>query len=287
MSEAILITGGSSGIGAATALYLAERGYRVYVTMRDMRRGSDLEAAAARRRLSLELLRLDVTDEASIEKALGIVLERERGIFGLVNNAGILVRGYFEDLSDAEMRRVFETNVFGTMAVTRAVLPCMRKARRGRIVVMSSAGGKIATMGASAYCASKFALEGFGEALAQELAPFQVYVSLVEPGFVKTELFGRNRSVASRALDRRGPYYQWFQRLERITDEQMDRVGSSPIDVARTVHGILTARRPRLRYVVGRRARLLIGLRRYVPGEVFERLWTKEMLRRVTQTTGS
>lgn len=280
---AVLITGTSSGIGLETAVYLAECGFQVFATMRDLNRRGRLDAEIARRGVQLEVLKLDVTDENSIKAAVQAIVDRAGGIYGLINNAGINISGYFEDLSDEEMRQVFEVNVFGTMAVTRTVLPYMRAARRGRIVIMSSIGGKIASPGATAYCASKFALEGFGESLAQELRPFGVYVSLLEPGSVKTELYGRNRRLAARALDPESPYHEWFRQLQG----QMDHLARTPAttaeEVAEAAYRALTDKPPRWRYVVGRRPRLLIALRRYLPGELFERIWIREVLRRMTQ----
>ena len=275
MTNSVLITGTSSGLGLETALYLAQRGVEVYATMRDLSRRDALDAAAARRNVPLQVLPLDVTDPASIQTAVTAVMERAGGIYGLVSNAGIHIGGYFEDLSEEEIRRVFEVNVFGTMAVTRAVLPYMRVARRGRIVIMSSVGGKIASPGATAYCASKFALEGFGESLAQEVRPFGVYVSVLEPGSVTTELYGRNRRVAARALDPESPYYAWFQQLQGLMDQVARTPATSAAEVAEAVYHALTDRRPRWRYVVGRRTKLLITLRRYLPGELFERIWTR------------
>jgi len=282
-NRAVLITGTSSGIGLETALYLAGRGFQVYATMRDLARRDGLDAEAQRRGVHLEVLQLDVTDRASIEEAVRTVVEGAGGIYGLVNNAGIIMRGYFEDVSDAEVRQVFETNVFGTMAVTRAVLPHMRAAGRGRIVIVSSGGGRITVPGNSAYCASKFALEGFGEALAQEAALLGLQVVLVEPSFVKTELLGRNRHVAVRALDPDGPYYGWFQQVERMADREMETSPASAEDVARVVHRALRAKRPNLRYLVSLRAKVLIGLQRLLPGELFERMWFREISRRITR----
>jgi NAD(P)-dependent dehydrogenase (short-subunit alcohol dehydrogenase family) len=279
--DPVLITGTSSGIGLETAVYLAERGFQVHATMRDLGRRDRLDEEAARRHVQLQVLQLDVTDRASIESAVHAVVEASGSICGLVNNAGTLIQGYFEDVSDAEMRRVFETNVLGTMAVTRTVLPHMRAAGRGRIVIMSSSVGRVAAPASSAYCASKFALEGFGEALALEVAPWGLQVVLVEPGFVKTELFGRNRNVAARALDPQGPYYEWFQRLQEAGDSEVQGSSISPVDVARTVHRALTARRPNLRYIVRLRAKVLIALRRHLPGELFERIWFHQMARRM------
>ena len=285
--DAVLITGASSGLGLETAVYLAECGFQVYATMRDLSRQGPLDREAARRNVHLQVLQLDVTDQTSIQAAVTTVIEQSGGIYGLVNNAGINIGGYFEDLSEEEIRQVFEVNIFGTMAVTRAVLPYMRVARRGRIIIMSSVGGKIASLGATPYCASKFALEGFGESLAQEVRPFGVYVSLLEPGSVKTDLYGRNRRVAARALDPQGPYYEWFQRLQELMDQLARTPATSAVEVAKAVHHTLAAKRPRLRHVVGRRSKLLITLRRYLPGELFERIWTREAVRRVTEPKSS
>ncbi len=282
MTNSVLITGTSSGLGLETALYLAQHGLRVYATMRDLSQRGTLDREAARRNVHLQVLQLDVTDQASIQATVTTVIDQSGGLYGLVNNAGISIGGYFEDLSDEEIHRVFEVNVFGTMAVTRAVLPYMRVARRGRIIIMSSVGGKIASLGATPYCASKFALEGFGESLAQEVRPFGVYVSLLEPGSVRTELYGRNRYIAARAVDPQGPYYEWFQRSQELMDQLARTPATSAVEVAKAVHHTLTAKRPRLRHVVGRRSKLLITLRRYLPGELFELIWTREAVRRVT-----
>ncbi len=284
MKDSVLITGTSSGIGLETAVYLAERGFQVHATMRNLSRRGRLDAEAARRNVQLQVLQLDVIDRATIEGAVRSIVEQSGGIYGLVNNAGIIIQGYFEDVSDAEMRQVFETNVFGTMAVTRAVLPHMRAARRGRIVTISSWGGRIAAPGVSTYCATKFALEGFGESLAQEVALLGLQVVLIEPGFVKTQLLGRNRNIATRALDPQGPYYEWFQQLQKAGEDELQASPISAVDVARTVYRALTARRPNLRYVVRLRARALIALQRHLPGELFERIWFREMTRRITRS---
>src|SRR4051812_46453523 len=136
--NSVLITGSSTGLGLETALYLAERGFRVYATLRDLSQQADILDAAKERQVSLRVLRLDVTDAESIEDAIDTIVAESGGIFGLVNNAGIGLRGCFEDLSEDEIRQVFEANVFGTMAVTRRVLPHMRVAGRGRVVTITS-----------------------------------------------------------------------------------------------------------------------------------------------------
>lgn len=282
--NSLLITGSSIGFGQEMALYLAERGFRVYATMRDLTRRGPLETEAARRSVTLRLLRLDVTDPSSIDEAVQTIVAESGGIYGVVNNAGSFLRGYFEDLSNAEIREVFETNLFGMMAVTRAVLPHMRAARRGRIVIISSVAGRIAAPAGSAYCASRFAQEGFGESLSQEVAPLGVQAVLVEPGMTWHEHWTEERGVAARARDPNGPYYAWFSQAQQLFNQMML---SSPItiaDVAEAVQWALTADRPQLRYVVGRRASLVIGLRRYIPSPLFERLYFGEVMRRITGT---
>ncbi len=279
---AVLVTGASSGLGLEIAVYLARHGYGVYATMRNLDRRGELDAAAARHKVQLNVLQLDITDNGSIREAVATIASRSRELYGLVNNAGSILRGYFEDVSEQEVRDIFDSNLFGTMAVTRAVLPMMRASRRGRIIIMSSTAGRLGSPGSSAYCSSKFALEGFAECLLQEMALFDVQVSLIEPGFVRTELFGKNRHIASGALAADSPYRDWFQRLEQLTDREAESAVTSPTDVAEVVLGILEAKRPHLRYIVGRRARFLLNLRRYLPGEIFDHFWVREMTRRVT-----
>jgi NAD(P)-dependent dehydrogenase (short-subunit alcohol dehydrogenase family) len=286
-NDTILITGTSSGIGLHTAVHLARRGFRVVASMRDTGRRADLDAAAASANVTLDVIPLDVTDEASVADAVRHIETAYGSLYGLVNNAGINTSGFFEDLSDQEMRGVFEVNLFGTMAVTRAVLPMMRTAKRGRIVIVGSIGGRISSLGASAYCSSKFALEGFGEALAREMAPFGVRVSILEPGAVKTELFGRNRSTALRAAGPESPYREWTSSLERLLARLEEMPATSLESVAVTVERALSARRPRLRYVVGWRPRLLLALRRFLPQELFERLWTRGTWRQIEASRAS
>jgi NAD(P)-dependent dehydrogenase (short-subunit alcohol dehydrogenase family) len=282
--RAVLVTGCSSGIGLETALHLAQHGFRVFASMRDLDRRGALDDEAARRGLAVEVLQLDVTDAASVASAVSTLIRRAGGIYGLVNNAGVQLRGYFEDLSPSEIERVFETNLFGVMAVTRAVLPHLRRAGRGRIVMVGSMGGRIASPACSAYCASKSALEGFSESLALEVKLLGAEVVVVEPGLVKTDRFWTaNRGVARAALDPESPYHRWFARLERLADQLAAAAPVRPVDVAQAVYQALTARSPRLRYVVGRRARLLLRLRAYLPGESFERLALAAVTRRLVR----
>ena len=275
--RAVLITGASSGLGFETALHLATHGFRVFATMRDLNRSARLHEEAERLGLgvNVETLDLDVTDRVSIDSAVSAVLSKCGSLYGLVNNAGIHLRGYFEDVSDDELRRVFDVNVFGTMAVTRAVLPHMRAAGRGRIVIMSSIGGRIGSPALSTYCASKFALEGFGEALAMEAKLVGVDVVLIAPAIVKTDLWGRGDAIASRAASPDSPYQERFESQERLTDRVVSSAPTTASDVARVTRVALTAKEPQLRYVVGGRAEALLTLRRLLPGEIFNRIYAR------------
>lgn len=287
MSNTVLITGAGNGLGLEMALHLAGRGFQVFASHPDPAQAAQIEAAAAARRVRLQPLLLDVTDAESIAAAVAAAAGPSGRIDALVNNAGVSLRGYFEDCDDAEIRRVLDVNLFGAMAVTRAVLPLMRRARRGRIVFISSVGGQLASMARSAYCASKFALEGFAESLFQEVGPLGIAVSIVEPAIVRTERWGVNRGIARRAAEPESPYYAWFQRQEQLADALVRSSPTSPADVASTVARALSEARPRLRYVAGRRAALVLALRRYMPDRLFERLYFGAAIRHITRPTAN
>lgn len=286
MSQTVLITGASTGLGLATALHLAERGFTVYAALRNPEQAAKIEAAAAARGTRLRPVTLDITNATQIQAAVETIVSESGGIDALVNNAGIGLRGYFEDLQPAEIEQLFAVNLFGTMAVTRAVLPAMRQAGRGRIIIITSVGGHIASLGLSSYCASKFAQEGFGEALYQELQPFGIHVSLVAPAIIKTERWGQNRGTAAGAAAEDSPYRALFLASEAAADRLVQSSPTRPDDVARCVERILMARRPALRYVVGRRARVALWLKRFLPERFFERLYFGTAIRHVTRRAG-
>jgi NAD(P)-dependent dehydrogenase (short-subunit alcohol dehydrogenase family) len=264
------------------AIDLAQRGFRVFAGMRDPARREQLDLSAARHKVSLDVVKLDVTCEADADAAVLSIVARCGAIYGLINNAGVQVRGYFEDQSEAEIRQVIETNVFGAMNVTRSVLPHMRAAGRGRIVMVTSVGGRMGSPGLTSYCASKFALEGIGECLALEVAPMGIQVVLVEPGIIRTEIWGQNRNVAGGAASIHSPYYRWFAASEKLADWALRTSTTTPEDVASVVHTCLTAGRPRLRYVIGWRARVLLACRRLFP-TLFERIYFNQLLKRLGQ----
>jgi NAD(P)-dependent dehydrogenase (short-subunit alcohol dehydrogenase family) len=285
MGESILVTGASTGLGREMAIYLAERGFRVYATVRDMSNADSGLTSAANLNANLKVMALDVTDKASVEHAVNSIVAEAGGIYGVINNAGVGLRGYFEDLDDEDIRKMYDANVFGVMQVTRAVLPHMRKAKRGRILMISSVGGRIGSLGVSAYCSTKFALEGFGESLFMELAPLGIRVSLIEPGIIKTERWSTNRGIAERAKDPHSPYYDWFWQSEHEADKLVQASTATPVDVAAVIHKALTVENPKLRYMIGRKAKLAVALRRWLPGNLFERVYFSTVMRRATQPT--
>ncbi|MCA9869638.1 MAG: SDR family oxidoreductase [Anaerolineae bacterium] len=284
MTSKVLITGAGTGLGLETALTLAERGFNVYASVLDAAQQARVIEEASQRGVTLHAPIMDVTDEAAVQATVEAITAAEGAFLGVVHNAGISLRGYFEDCDDDEIRKVFEVNLMGAMVVTRAVLPTMRQAGSGRLIFVSSVGARVASMGRTAYCASKFALEGFAESLMQEITPLGIHVSIVEPAIIKTERWTVHRGIARRAQDPSSPYYAWFQRQEQLADELVRTSPTTPEQVADTIYRALTEQRPRLRYIVGKRARLVITLRRYLPGELFERFYFGEAMKRVTNS---
>jgi NAD(P)-dependent dehydrogenase (short-subunit alcohol dehydrogenase family) len=282
-SDSVIVTGSGTGLGMETALYLAGQGFRVFATVRNPAQRGGLLDAAAERGVELEVMRLDLTDPDSIAEAVSSVVDATGGVFGLVNNAGIGLRGCVEDCSEDEIRRVFETNVLGTIALTKAVLPHMREAGCGRIVTVTSVGGRVCGFGVTIYCASKFAQEGLGEGLALELAPFGIQSVIVEPGMINTTRWSDHRGTASGASDSDSPYHDLFWASEEGADKHVQRAPTRPEDVAITINEALTAKEPRMRYVVGRGATLVIALRRYMPASLFERLYFGGQVRRLME----
>jgi NAD(P)-dependent dehydrogenase (short-subunit alcohol dehydrogenase family) len=255
-----LVTGCSSGFGLKIAVTLAKNGFRVFATMRDPGKRAALDKALAAAGTKAEILALDVTNVASIEAAVATVMAKAGRIDALVNNAGYAIGGFIEDLSLDEFRRQMDTNFFGLVAVTKAVLPHMRAQRAGRIVNISSIGGRAANPIVSAYVASKFAVEGFSESLAFEASLFDVSVSLIEPGAFKTEIFEANRNVAAAMHDPNSPYAALSSGLESKLDDMVARLAGDPQKVADAVLHALSVAKPRLRYLVGTDAKLMAAV---------------------------
>jgi NAD(P)-dependent dehydrogenase (short-subunit alcohol dehydrogenase family) len=268
-----LITGASTGIGRATALRLARGGWTVLAGVRDPAAGESLaQEAAAGRVVPVEL---DVTDPAQIAAAV----ERVRGqtadgrLDALVNNAGIGLGGPLELISPEDLRRQFDVNVFAQIAVTQALLPALRQAH-GRIVFVSSIGGRVAMAFTAPYAASKHALEAFGDALRVELHTSNVQVALIEPGSVATPIWDKSRSEADRVNvppELQAQYGHVPAAMDKVLEDTARR-GVPPEQVAETIERALTAPRMRARYVVGRDAKAMLIAKRLLPDLVFDRV---------------
>ncbi|MEW2356967.1 SDR family NAD(P)-dependent oxidoreductase [Spirillospora sp. NPDC029432] len=268
-SEAVLITGCSTGIGRATALALARAGVPTWATARRIGTLAGLADAGCR------TLELDVTDEASRERAVKAVEEEHGAVGALVNNAGYALGGAVEELPLDGLRRQFETNVFGLVRMCQLVLPGMRAQGHGTIVNLGSGAGLVAPPASGAYAMTKFALEALSDALRIEVSSFGVRVVLLEPGAVRTEFMNTGRD----SLQPTGGPYDAFLRnvgamAERAAGENA-RGALRPEDVARTIVKAINARRPRTRYRLGREARITPTVRRLVP----DRAWDRVLLR--------
>lgn len=246
----VLVTGTSSGFGLHTVVELARRGRRVYATMRDLGRRGALDSAIADAGVAsrVELVRLDVTDPDSIASGVGEILARAGGhLDAVVHNAGVAVGGAFEDVPEAEARRVMETNFWGVLRLTRALLPSFRAQRHGRIVIVSSNSAYAGEPANSIYVASKWAIEGFAESLLFEVGPFGIEVVLVEPGSYKTEIWGSS----PRILPEKSAYATMMRHLEKVIDEKVLASARDPREVAKVIADAIDASRPRFRYPVG------------------------------------
>jgi NAD(P)-dependent dehydrogenase (short-subunit alcohol dehydrogenase family) len=268
--RAVLLTGCSSGIGAASARRLLSAGWAVWATARDVGSLTSLQQAGAR------VLALDVTDPDSRVAAVEAVVAEHGAVSALVNNAGYGEYGPVEEVPLELWRAQFETNVFGPVALAQLVLPGMRSQQWGRVVNVSSMGGRVTLPGGGAYHASKYALEAFSDALRLEVRNFGVRVSLVEPGPVRSSW--SDRAVSSAAETSSGPYLQF--RMELAASLAGAYKGgrfsllSSPERVAAAVVKATTGARPRARYVVGPAARGLVTLKRVLPDAALDALFS-------------
>jgi NAD(P)-dependent dehydrogenase (short-subunit alcohol dehydrogenase family) len=268
-NKAVLITGCSTGIGRATAERLAKKGRTVYATARKLDSISDLEEAGCR------TLALDVTDEESMRSAVAAVEEAEGAVGALVNNAGYSQSGAVESLDLEDLRRQFETNVFGLVRMCQLVLPGMRRQGYGRIVNLSSIGGKVVFPGGGAYHGTKHAVEGFSDALRFEVANFGVAVSVIEPGLIRTEF--ANTAVASMGESEDGPYADFNAAVGATTAGAYEGFlgkffGGGPDRVARAIEKAITSGHPRTRYRVTPSAWFMLTQRKLVPDVVWDRI---------------
>jgi NAD(P)-dependent dehydrogenase (short-subunit alcohol dehydrogenase family) len=269
VSKTVLITGCSTGIGRATAERLARRGWTVYATARRTESIADLEGKGCR------TLALDVCDEESMQAAVKVVEDEQGAVGALVNNAGYSQSGAVETIAPAELRRQFETNVFGLVRMCQLVLPGMRRQGAGRIVNLSSMGGRLVFPGGGAYHGTKYAVEAMSDALRFEVAGFGIQVVLIEPGLIRTD-FGQTAAGSVVDTDLDGPYGGFNAAVAATTasayEGPMSKLGAGPGAVARVVEKAISRRRPRTRYAVTGSARLLLGLHGVLPDRAWDRV---------------
>jgi NAD(P)-dependent dehydrogenase (short-subunit alcohol dehydrogenase family) len=266
-SKAVLITGCSSGIGRSTALELAGRGWKVYATARKPDSISDLADAGC------VVMALDVTNEESRRTAVQRVIDAEGAVGVLINNAGYSQSGAVESVPIDQVRQQFETNVFGLLRMCRLVLPGMRAQHWGKIVNLSSMGGKLTFPGGGIYHASKYAVEALSDAMRFEVRGFGVDVIIIEPGLIVTN-FGGTAAGSVQADGDDGAYAEFNRHVAKLTEEAykgpMAKLGAGPEAVATTIADAISAKRPKARYLITPSARLMVGQRRLVPDRVWD-----------------
>lgn len=252
LQKSVLITGATDGLGRATAILLAQHGYRVFAAGRSAEKRARLDALAQEKKLPLETLELDVCDDASVQRAVAAVLAKAGAIDVLFNNAGVNFSAAVEDLSLVDWRRQFETNFFGVLQVTQAVVPHMRQRKRGRILMMSSVSGFVTAPTQGAYSSSKFALEAMSNALRLELYPFGVQVVLIEPGYIITGIQQAAMELSKPYLEKKsnGPYAPLYARFLASVTGARAKSHTTPEDCARIVLRAIEAPNPKIRYLV-------------------------------------
>jgi NAD(P)-dependent dehydrogenase (short-subunit alcohol dehydrogenase family) len=266
-SEAVLITGCSSGIGYATAERLAAEGWKVYATARRPETLTELEGKGC------VTLSVDVTDEESMRAAVDKVTEAEGAVGVLINNAGYSQSGAVESIPLETVRRQFDTNVFGLIRMCQLVLPGMREQRSGKIVNIGSMGGRLTFPGGGFYHATKYAIEAISDALRFEVRGFGVDVILIEPGLIVTK-FGDVASGSMSEAGSDGPYAEFNRKVAKLTENAykgpMSKLGAGPDAVAKAIAGALRSERPKARYPVTPSAHLMINQRRFTPDRVWD-----------------
>jgi NAD(P)-dependent dehydrogenase (short-subunit alcohol dehydrogenase family) len=264
-----IVTGSSSGIGYETALVLARNGFKTYATMRKLEKGKPILEIAKKEQLHLHNIKLDVTDEKSVIDAIKSIKSDAGRIDVLVNNAGYGLGGALEDVSINEIKAQYETNVFGLIRVTQAVLPTMREQKNGIIVNISSIGGKMAMPLLSPYISTKFAVEGLSESIAYDLEPFGIKVVIIEPGAIKTH-FDTGMIIPQKGLDPSSPYFKSLQQFQSVVGPMLQN-GSLPGVVAKVVLEAVTSQNPNLRYTAGDDAAFLAQKRKELSDPDFKK----------------
>ena len=274
-SKIALITGSSSGFGLLTTIELARAGFHVVATMRDLARRGRLEEAGVAEGVAqnVEIRQLDITQTETIEPLVAQIVRAYGRIDVLVNNAGFAMSGFADDIALSELRHQFDTNFFGHVAMTNAVLPVMRKQAAGHIIMISSIGGRVGQPVISSYSASKFALEGWSEALRLETHSLGIRVVLVEPGAFKTDIWDRNVVVGERALRPDSPNRERAAKFVEFVKKNVPKADAR--EVARLIARIAQDPNPKLRYLAGRDAHIQLWLRRLMPWRRYEKMVTR------------
>jgi NAD(P)-dependent dehydrogenase (short-subunit alcohol dehydrogenase family) len=270
-----VVTGSSSGIGYETSLTLARNGFLTYATMRNLNKSENIKLIATKENLPIRINQLDVTDDVSVKNAVQAILSETGRIDLLVNNAGYGLTGAFEDLAMDEIKAQYETNVFGLIRTTQAVLPIMRGQKSGIIVNISSGAGRFGYPGGAAYVSTKFAVEGLSESMSYELEPFGIKVVIVEPGVIKTNFV---TVVAKKSQDPNSPYSQIMQKIATVLEQMMEN-GSSPDLVAKVVLNAVTNENPNLRYLAGKDVETLLDSKRNMSDEEFYKMMKQNLMK--------
>jgi NAD(P)-dependent dehydrogenase (short-subunit alcohol dehydrogenase family) len=278
----VLITGATDGLGRATALLMAESGYRVFAAGRSAEKRAQLDALAREKRLPLETLHLDVCEQDSVDQAVAAVLAKAGAIDVLINNAGVVIVATVEEMSMADWRSQFETNFFGVIRLTQAVLPGMRERRKGRIVMMSSVAGLVTPPTYGPYSATKHAIEAISNALRHELYPFGIATVLIEPGYIETGIQQASADLSKTYLETRdtGPYAKIYGKSRNARDASRASSGTTPEDCARVILRAVEAENPKPRYEVTRLAMGVKWGKRLLPDRLLD-----AMIRRSTGIT--
>ncbi|WP_130860507.1 SDR family oxidoreductase [Gracilibacillus phocaeensis] len=268
-----LVTGASSGFGLLTVVELAKAGYHVIATMRDSRKQGALLTLAAKQQVSeqIEVWSLDVTNRTEIIEVSAKLTETYQRLDLLIHNAGISIGGFNEEISEQDWRRSMETNFFGVVFLTQALLPLMRQQQSGKIINVSSVGGRIAFPGYGPYSASKFALEGFSESLRLELSLYGIDVILVEPGAYQTDIWAKGFTHIEDTSSTHSSYQQPMKQVLSV-GKRLTKHAGQPMDVAKKIVNIAAKRKPRLRYAMGRGSTLAVMAKGLLPWRWLEAL---------------
>jgi NAD(P)-dependent dehydrogenase (short-subunit alcohol dehydrogenase family) len=272
-----VVTGSSSGIGYEISLMLARNGFLTYATMRNLNKSENIKSVASKENLPIRINQLDVTDDVSVKDAVQAILSETGRIDVLVNNAGYVLNGAFEDLAMDEIKTQYDTNVFGLIRTTQAVLPIMRRQKSGIIVNISSGAGRFGYPGQSAYISTKFAVEGLSESMSYELEPFGIKVVVVEPGVIRTNIVN-GMVVAKKSQDPNSPYLQITQKMATVLENMMEN-GSPPDLVAKVVLNAVTNESPKLRYLAGKDVEAWLDSKRNMSDEEFYKMMKQNLMK--------